>query len=264
MKIKQIMRATFSLKAIYQLRKAPIFLTLVMSLIIGILHFTPFTLTLIGVEPYVRYVEQLWQLTPEARQWLIQALPQECFVSDLQLNCDSVLAYQLDDHFTLLINDETTAIERGLIFTANSIKFVGSDVMQEFSYFHFEGLDFGDLQTHPEGYSIFLNRSAQAFRGVLMMPFVLGSYMTGIISFLGYIFSVSILSMLLKFGHSTFLKYKEVLNIIVFSALLPTMIAIVIGLITPAFTTLIVNLLTPIIAYLVYKKYVVFGLQNIE
>jgi hypothetical protein len=42
------------------------------------------------------------------------------------------------------------------------------------------------------------------------------------------------------------------------------MIVIVVGFVTPAFTTLIVNLVTPVIAYLVYKNYVILGLQRIS
>ena len=70
------------------------------------------------------------------------------------------------------------------------------------------------------------------------------------------------LSMLLKFGHTHFLTFKETLNIIVFASVLPIVVVMMIGLMTPAFSTIIFNMGTPLWAYVVYRKYVISGLQG--
>ena len=256
------MRAAFSLKAISELRKAPLSLTIFMSLVIGVLHFTPHTLAFMGLAPYIRHVEQMWQLTPDEERQFIQALPRECRIYDLQLSCDEVMTVHINANVSISVNRDDVELENGLIFMADHFIFVGRGDRLRFLYHHFEGLDFQYLQHSAQGYDLLMNRNAQALQGILIFPFILGSYLTGIVSFLGYIVTVSILAMLLKFGHTSFLKYKEVLNIMVFSAMLPSMVVIVIGFIMPAFTILIFNLLTPVIAWFVYKKYVIPGLQT--
>lgn len=263
MNLKLIVRTAFSLEAIYQLRKAPVKITLLMSLLIGILHFTPHTLSFLGLSPYVRHLEQMWQLTTDdERQQLMETLPSVCTIYNLQLSCDDVMTYHIGNDFGILVNHDDVYLENGLVLMPDHLQVAIQGNTEEFSYHYFEGLNFEILQGHSQGYEIFMNRFAQAIRGVLILPFIVGSYLTGIVSFAAYIVGVSSLSMLLKFGHTSFLNYKEVLNIMVFSSVLPTTVVIIIGFITPVFTTLIFNFTTPILAYFVYKKYVISGLQN--
>ena len=262
MYLKLVMRAAFSLKAIYELRKAPLILTLLISLVIGVLHFTPHTLAFTSLEPYMRHVEQMWQLTPDEQQQLLQALPNECRVDNLQLSCDERVTVYINDRVGISVNRDDVEFENGLIFMDDHFIFVGQSGRLRFSNRYLEGIDFGYLQQSAQGYDSLMNRNARALQGVLIFSFIFGSYLTGIVSFFGYIVTVSILAMLLKFGHTSFLKYKEVLNIMIFSAILPSMIVIVVGFIMPAFTILIFNLLTPVVAWFVYKKHVILDLQS--
>ena len=263
-RLKLIVRAPFSLKAIYELRNTPIMITAIMIILIGILHFTPFTLTFMGTMPYERHLAHIWRIPEGESIQIIQTLPVGCNINDLALNCSEIMTIQIRDDFSVLINHDNIITNHGLIFMPYNFQIISDGASQEFSYFHLQGLDFDELRLQPDGNQVLFSHLAIALQGVLMAPFILNSYLTGIISFLPYILGVSALSMLLKFGHSSFLKYREVLNIIVFSSFLPTMILIIVGFFNPAFTTLILNFMTPVIAYFVYKKYVIPGLQNIE
>ena len=257
MRLKLILRAPFSLKAIYELRNTPILITIIMIILVGILHFTPFTISFMGILPYERHLEQIWSITDEAPFQVIQTLPVGCNINDLQLNCPEIVKIQIRDDFSVLINQDDIVTNHGLIFMPNNFRIISNGTSQDFSYFHLQGLDFDYLRQHPEGDQILFSRLVLAVQGVSMAPFIMSSYLTGIISFFPYIIVVSALSMLLKFKHSSFPKYREVLNIMVFSALMPTIIAIIVGFFNPAFTSLILNFLTPVVAYFVYKKYVI-------
>jgi|GEM_PF-1275069 len=264
MYLKLIARSVFSLEAIYQLRKAPLALTILMSLILGILHLTPHTFAFIGLDPYIRNIEQLWQITPEVQETLVQKLPSDCAIDELQLTCYDVLTVEVNANLFILVNHDDTQLENGLILMADHFVFVAYGNREMFSYHHLEGLNFYDLQNHVLGYNVLINRMAHDLRTVWILPFVFGSYLTGIVSYFGYIIVVSILSMLLKFGHTFFLKYKEVLNILVFSSVPIVLVVIVVGFVMPAFTTLIFNFATPIVGWFVYKKYVIPGLQEMS
>lgn len=262
MNLNLIMSSTFSLKTIYQLRKTSLSLTILISLVIGVLHFTPHTLAFFSLEPYIRHMEQIWQITPKMQENLIQILPSQCFIQDFHLSCDEVMTFYINADFGILVNHEDIELQNGLIFMADYFIFVGNGIRKEFSYYYLEGLDFQYLQNDSHGYNVLMNRSAYALRRIWIIPFIFGSYLTGIVSYLGYIVTVSALSMLLKFGHASFLKYKEVLNILVFSSIPIVVVMILIGFIIPAFTILFFNLATPIVAWFVYKKYVIPDLEK--
>jgi len=262
MKLKSIMSTVYSTKAIYESRNASPFLTLLIGLIIGILHFTPHTLAFIELPTYIRHIEQSWQLTSANQENFTTYFPANCVINNLNLTCNEMLRVTVNEGTEILINIDDENLENGLILKVDHFIFVNNGARETFTYNVFEGINFSYLQNSPVGYEIFMNRLAVALRNVLVVSFVLGSYFTGIVSYFAFIITISILSMLLKFGHTSFLKFKEVLSILVFSSVMPAVLVIVIGFATPAFTTLIFNFGTPVIAWFVYKMYVIPGLQN--
>jgi len=142
--------------------------------------------------------------------------------------------------------------------------FIFISQQQSYTLFYesLEGLNFGELQNLDNGYEILFNRIANGLRGILIVPFILNVYQSGILSFFVYILGVSALAMILKFGNSTFITYKEMFNIMVFSTLLPIVVMIIVGFIIPAFSMIIFNMGTPLWAYIIYKKHVIPGLQS--
>ena len=260
--LKLMARSIFSLEAIYELRKAPIIMTLFVALMIGVLHFTPHSVAFMTQAPYIRHVEQLWGMTPEYRIDMINALPTDCAIVDRYLNCDTVINTSIHDNLSVLVNVDDKTLQNGLILMEDHFTFVGYGVRESFSYYLFEGTIFADVQQNPYGYDFLMVQLSQLLRPIWIIPFITNSYMTGIVSYVIYIFIISILSMLMKVGQTSFPSYKEVLNILVFSSMGPVFAMVLIGFALPGFTNLIFNLITPVVAWGVYKRHVIPALND--
>jgi len=263
MKINLIFRSIFSLNAIYQLRKTPIILSLIVSVFLGILHFTPHSIAFVGIMPHVRHIEQIWELdVDETKLEFLSLMPRNCYIENAVFYCDT--DFTIDTKLMRFGYQAQMNIDNGLIFTRDYFYFVGHGNMEKFAYHYLNNVNFDELAADGlEGYEELMQTIALYLRRLWIIPFISSSYMTGIISYFAYIFTVSVLSMLLKFGHTSFLSFKEVLNILIFSSIGPVVGVIVIGFIFPALTTLLFNLATPLVAWFVYKKYVVPSLHKI-
>lgn len=260
-KIKQVIRAIYSTEAIYKLREMPIFLTILIGIVCGILHMTPFTLRLFEVQTY-RFDLQMWSLDHETQEELLYHLPGECYFLNGIFNCNQIDSFTVGEDIDIHFSYVDTDIENGIIFSEDSFVFIAQQQRYVLHYQTLDGLSFGELQGLYDGYDILFDGIAAGLQGVLIVPFVLNVYQTGVVSFFVYILGISALSMVLKFGHPKFITFKEMLNIMVLSSLLPIVAMIIAGLFTPAFSMIIFNMATPIWAYVVYKKHVVPNLQN--
>lgn len=260
-KIKQMFRAVYSAEAVYKLRKMPIFVTMLIAVFLGIIHMTPFTIRFFSLEIY-RFDVQMWELDVDAQVQFLQSLPEDCYILDATLNCGEVNPFVVGEDVRVHFNDADADVFNGMVFMDTYFRFINEQQSYVLSYQSLEGLNFGHLQNLDDGSEILFNRVADALRGRLIVPFVLGTYQAGIVSFLIYIFTISVLSMLLKFGHTNFVTFKEMLNIMVFASLLPLVVMITVGFVLPAISMIIFNMGTPLWAYVVYKKYVIPGLQG--
>jgi len=261
MKIKKVFRSIYSARAVYELRKTNLFLTAFIGIFLGILQMTPFTIRFFGTHPY-RFDLQMWQLDYEEKELLLLNLPEDCYVLNATLICNETESFVIGENVIIHFSDVDEVIINGIVFREQYFIFIAQQQDYVLSYRIFEGLSFGYLQSLDNGYEVLFSRVAEELRGVLIVPFVLGAYQTGILTFYIYVLCVSGLAMLLKFGHSNFITFKEVVNIIVYASVLPVVIVIIVGLITPAFSTIIFNMGIPLWAYVVYKKYVISELSD--
>jgi len=261
MRIKQMFRAIYSAKAVYELRKTSLFVTLFIAIALGILQMTPFTIRFFGISPY-RFDLQFWGLDDTLQEQLLQSLPEGCYITDFTFICDEEESFTVGEDVIIHFSDTYAEVVNGIIFLEQQFIVVADGQEYVLNYGLLDGLEFGYLQSLDNGYEILFNRVAGQLRGVLIIPFVLGVYQTGVVTFSIYILGISVLSMLLKFGHTSFISFKEMLNIMVFASILPISAVIIIGFITPAFSTIIFNMGTPLWAFIVYKKYIIPGLQG--
>jgi len=259
MKIKQMICAMYSAKAVYELRKTPFFITFLIAIAFGILHMTPFTIRFFATEMY-RFDIQIWELGYEEQAQLLQSLPRDCYILNASLNCSEVDSFTVTEDVS--VHFANADIYNGIVFLEEYFIFATQQQSHVLTYGFLDGLNFGYLQSLDNGYEILFNRIAGALRGVLIVPFVLGAYQTGILTFFIYIFGISVLSMLLRFGHTNFITFKEMLNIMVFASFLPIIVMIIVGFMIPAFSMIIFNMGTPIWAFVIYKKYIIVGLQG--
>ena len=260
MKLKLMIRAIYSAKAVYELRKTPFFVTVFIAIILGILHMTPFTIRFFGTHPY-RLDLQMWELDYEEKEQLLLYLPEDCYITNASLICEAE-SFVVGEDVSIHFYGDNEDIINGIIFREHYFIFYAQQQEYILSYRMLEGLNFGYLQSLDNGYEVLLNRVAEELRGVLIVPFVLGVYQTGILTYYIFVLGVAAFAMLLRFGHSSFISFKEVINIVVYASVLPIVIVIIVGLFTSAFTTIIFNMGVPLRAYVVYKKYVVSGLSG--
>ena len=203
---------------------------------------------LISDDPY-RWDQRIWELSETDQEQFVSALPEGCRVEDYKLTCSDFTEIKLSNDVKVLFNGDANEITNGVVFNEDRLVFVEQNRKYEVGYSYFEGLNFDDAS-----YEDVFARVAKSIKPLFVVSFVLGAYQSGIFSSFIFVLVVSALSMLLKFGHTSFLSYKEVLNIVIYSATFPCVMALVIGILfNPGFTTLIFNFGTPLVAYFVYR-----------
>lgn len=247
-KLKLMLQTTYSIDAIFALKKTPILISLLFLIVLGCMQMTPFAFIFISDDPY-RWDQRIWELSETDQEQFVSALPEGCRVEDYKLTCSDFTEIKLSNDVKVLFNGDANEITNGVVFNEDRLVFVEQNRKYEVGYSYFEGLNFDDAS-----YEDVFARVAKSIKPLFVISFVLGAYQSGIFSSFIFVLVVSALSMLLKFGHTSFLSYKEVLNIVIYSATFPCVMALVIGILfNPGFTTLIFNFGTPLVAYFVYR-----------
>lgn len=247
-KLKMMLQTTYSIDAIFALKKTPILISLLFLIVLGCMQMTPFAFIFISDDPY-RWDQRIWELSETDQEQFVSDLPEGCRVEDYKLTCSDFTEIKLSNDVKVLFNGDANEITNGVVFNEDRLVFVEQNRKYEVGYSYFEGLNFDDAS-----YEDVFARVAKSIKPLFVVSFVLGAYQSGIFSSFIFVLVVSALSMLLKFGHTSFLSYKEVLNIVIYSATFPCVMALVIGILfNPGFTTLIFNFGTPLVAYFVYR-----------
>lgn len=251
-KLKMMLQTTYSIDAIFALKKTPILISLLFLIVLGCMQMTPFAFLFISDDPY-RWDQRIWELSETDQEKFVSNLPKECRVEDYKLTCSDLTEINLSNDVKVVFNGDANELTNGVVFNQDRLVFVEQNRKYEVGYSYFEGLNFDDAS-----YEDVFARVAKSIKPLFIVSFVLGTYESGILSSFIFVLVVSALSMLLKFGHTSFLSYKEVLNIVIYSATFPCVMALVIGILfNPAFTTLIFNFGTPLVAYFVYRRRVI-------
>jgi len=251
-KLKLMLQTTYSIDAIFALKKTPILISLLFLIVLGCMQMTPFAFIFISDDPY-RWDQRIWELSETDQEKFVSNLPEGCRVEDYKLTCSDFTEIKLSNDVKVLFNGDADEISNGVVFNEDRLVFVEQNRKYEVGYSYFEGLNFDDAS-----YEDVFARVAKSIKPLFVVSFVLGAYQSGVLSSFIFVLVVSALSMLLKFGHTTFLSYKEVLNIVIYSATFPCVMALVIGILfNPGFTTLIFNFGTPLVAYFVYRRRVI-------
>lgn len=251
-KLKLMLQTTYSIDAIFALKKTPILISLLFLIVLGCMQMTPFAFIFISDDPY-RWDQRIWELSETDQEQFVSDLPEGCRIEDYKLTCSDFTEIKLSNDVKVLFNGDANEITNGVVFNEDRLVFVEQNRKYEVGYSYFEGLNFDDAS-----YEDVFARVAKSIKPLFVVSFVLGAYQSGIFSSFIFVLVVSALSMLLKFGHTSFLSYKEVLNIVIYSATFPCVMALVIGILfNPGFTTLIFNFGTPLVAYFVYRYRVI-------
>ena len=97
-------------------------------------------------------------------------------------------------------------------------------------------------------------RVASTIKPMFMPAMLLETYQSGILLTFGFVLIVSVLFMLLRIGRQSFLSYKEVLNLVIYSSTFPAIMSLVIGMFNGAWSIIIYNIGTLIVLFFVYRS----------
>ena len=250
--LKLILKAPLSIDAIFKLRKAPLLITLIVGIMLSTMQMTPLAFSFLKTDTY-RWDEKMWGLTEENYQTILNELP-DCMVEEGTLTCTESMTLDVTENVVFGFNAELESKKSGIIFNETEILFSDGGGVYTLPYTAFEGFDFGGDVTSDD----LFDRVAQTLKPMFVLPFIIANYQTGILVFFISIVIVSLISMLLKFGHTSFITFKELFNIMIYSGIAPSILVLLVGMIfTPGFETIIFQFGTPFIAYTVYRKKVI-------
>ncbi|MDE5977855.1 MAG: DUF1189 domain-containing protein [Turicibacter sp.] len=249
--IKLMLETTYSIDAIFELRKTSILISLFFLILISFMLITPFSFLLIG-DNFYRWDDQDWNLSEGDRVLLEESLPKKCSIDNQILTCSQFVEINLSNGVQVLFNAEDSMINDGLIFNEDYLVFAEQGRVYKIAYSYFEDVDF-QYATYEDIFS----RLASSIKPIFIMPFILGAYRIGLLSTFIFTFVVASLGMLLKFKHANFLSYKEVLNLVIYSSTFPSVMALVIGMFNVGLGMIIYNIATIVVSYFVYKLRVI-------
>ena len=247
-KLKCMLETSYSIDAIFYLRKSSILVSLVFLIILSIMQMTPTAFVLIGDAPY-RWDLNVWDISESSQHLLEDNLPDDCVVNNYKLSCKQSLDIVLQNEVRVAFNLPTSTVRNGLIFNEDHFLFVIDDMNYKFDYSKFEGVDFSNI-TYDEMFM----RVASTIKPMFMPAMLLETYQSGILLTFGFVLIVSVLFMLLRIGRQVFLSYKEVLNLVIYSSTFPAIMALVIGMFNGAWSIIIYNIGTLIVLFFVYRS----------
>ncbi len=143
-KLKCMLETSYSIDAIFYLRKSSILVSLVFLIILSIMQMTPTAFVLIGDAPY-RWDLNVWDISESSQHLLEDNLPDDCVVNNYKLSCKQSLDIVLQNEVRVAFNLPTSTVRNGLIFNEDHFLFVIDDMNYKFDYSKFEGVDFSNI-----------------------------------------------------------------------------------------------------------------------
>ena len=247
-KLKLMLETSYSIDAIFHLRKSSIIVSLLFLVMLSIMQMTPTAFALIGDAPY-RWDLNIWKVSETSKHVLENSLPTDCMVNNQLLSCKQSNVIELPEGIKVAFNSSQDQVNNGLIFNDDYFLFIENGNEYKLGYSKFEDLNFAETS-----YDDIFNRVASTIKPVFMPSLLMATYQSGILLTFVFTVVVSILFMLLKMGRQTFLTYKEVLNLVIYSSTFPAVMALVIGMFNSALSMIIYNIGTLVVLFFVYRQ----------
>lgn len=233
-------------------------------IILNLMMMIPLTIGIINLEvaDYSRYGMDFADELPE---WIPEGLPTSCVIENHRLSCadDTVYQYQItnnDTVYDIYFNASTgTQFEdtNAIVFYESvfHVYFSNRSVM-EFSYSGFNYLNFADLHsmTQEEASDVLFDSIFRSIRPSIILPLML--YTLGILMLTNFllIVAISALSMMFKFTQTGFLKYPDMIKLMIVSSTFPSFVNLALNSFgMSAFTSISYNYITPVIAFVIYR-----------
>ncbi|MFK5883663.1 MAG: DUF1189 family protein [Candidatus Izemoplasma sp.] len=234
-------------------------------LILNLLMMIPISIGIIRMEnpDYSRYGLDFADTVPE---WIPSGLPQSCVIENARLDCDTDVGFEYeitnnDTVYTIYLNStgplDASDFKNAIVFQKDVFHFYFSDgSVMEFDYSGFDYLNFADLHDMtPEDASAILYEGVfQSLKPAIILPLML--YTNGILLLTNLLLIIALasLSMLFKFTQTGFIKYKDMIKLMIIASTFPSLVNLALNSFgMSAFTSISYNYATPIIAFFIYR-----------
>ena len=99
-----MLQTTYSIDAIFALKKTPILISLLFLIVLGCMQMTPFAFIFISDDPY-RWDQRIWELSETDQEQFVSDLPEGCRVEDYKLTCSDFTEINLSNDVKVLFID---------------------------------------------------------------------------------------------------------------------------------------------------------------
>lgn len=265
--INKLVKCVYSPKAIFNLRKTNVFLSILVLIFLGLLLCTPQIIQLYLDDNYHLDIGQVDNSYYD--QW-INDLP-DAIIEDNELKVKALEAdttsYPLSEYLTLILDpnnliQEVDTNKDYLIFGRNMVYVQIESFKGTYPYYQIDVMNLtekitatADVKNNIEG---IVSELILLSKPMWIGPQASFIYLAQLANFLVFIFTITLIGLVIRFSKIVKITMKETFNTFTYSAILPILISTVIGLLLPNFTFLslsIVNFGTIIMAYIVYSRY---------
>ena len=108
-KLKLMLQTTYSIDAIFALKKTPILISLLFLIVLGCMQMTPFAFIFISDDPY-RWDQRIWELSETDQEQFVSDLPEGCRIEDYKLTCSDFTEIKLSNDVKVLFNGLSKSI----------------------------------------------------------------------------------------------------------------------------------------------------------
>ena len=105
-----MLETTYSIDAIFALRKTPILISLLFLILLGCMQMTPFAFLLISDDSY-RWDERIWSLSETDQTKLVSSLPEECRIQDYNMTCSNMTEISLSNGVKVIFNGDAEELK---------------------------------------------------------------------------------------------------------------------------------------------------------
>lgn len=164
-KLKLMLETTYSIDAVFALRKTPILISLLFLILLACMQMTPFAFLLISDASY-RWDERIWSLSETDQTKLVSSLPAECRIQDYHLTCSNKIEISLSNGVKVIFNGDEDDVTNGVVFNGDRLIFIESGRQYEVGYSYYEGLDFANAS-----YEDVFARLASSIKPIFIVSF---------------------------------------------------------------------------------------------
>ena len=254
---KIMLKTMLSLEAVFNARKIKLRKTILFFLIINIGFSFPFVFSLLKMEQLsiTAFIEPSDLEAVEIRSWLKDIRIEEDVL--VYTGSEPYQRFEVGSHVILFDYDDSSETEEGLVARITKhYMMINPGIVLFSDYRGFERVNFSNFSNLETG-DYFFKNALRGSIGQWIIPIGIVFYLIFLAMNAFFIFGMSLIAILFKFGDKVRLTYKETLSMVIYASVMPTVFT---SLLTLFFNLLGLNLIlynfgTFLIYMLVRKRF---------